>query len=506
MSGRALKILSRLPAHLDAARPGKQIVEVTGALARDFDVVAAVLAAIRRSHRLADVDERFDLLLIAARHGMLLGDFAILLARFDRAEELLSTLAAAADDNERNERAEALLALWSIAGPQPRLPLFGGTAETASTALQKEVEARLATRELLDAMRRRVAETAAVHAQGNGTVRSLMAGVANTLDLDLGTIVHSEDRFWHAAEVSDRLRLGGLAPARELLGIEENPLFRFETDQSGRKDGGLFSLLRRGFELALLQVRVTGKENLTVGPMVVNRDEGHGVGYSGAVPPGQALRFTEEGRVFLDGADVTANSYAWKGACFAGTDKRATDFVFDGPRTVFAVAYPEKALDSDFVFPHAGEGLPVPGIAVGETRFAYFAHVAYHSGTRRVAPRPAVGFADGSVFAASAGEEPPVSALISFSWLEHRAFTVRVLIPPRFRTLTPEDPEGLDTRRRVAQTLQRFKPAGVEVTVEFVENRWELGKGVLLSGEAEDPIAELRAGTTLWSAPTSENA
>jgi hypothetical protein len=44
------------------------------------------------------------------------------------------------------------------------------------------------------------------------------------------------------------------------------------------------------------------------------------------------------------------------------------------------------------------------------------------------------------------------------------------------------------------------------VTVEFVENRWELGKGVLLSGEAEDPVAELRAGTTLWSAPTSENA
>jgi len=506
MSGRALKILSRLPAHLDAARPGKQIVEVTEALARDLDVQSAVMAAIRRSHRLADADERIDLLLIADRHGMVLSDFAILLARFDRAEELVARLAAAGDDNERNERAEELLDLWSVAAARPRLPLFGDTAEAASAALQKAVTAHLATRELLDAMRRRVAEAAAVHAQGNGTVRSLMAGAASTLDLDLGTIVHSEDRFWHAAEVSDRLRLGGLAPARELLGIEENPLFRFETDQSGRKDGELFSTLRRGFERALLQVRVTGKEILTVGPMVVNRDEGHGVGYSGAVPPGQMLQFTEEGRVLLDGADVTANSYAWKGACFAGTDKRAADFVFDGPQTVFAVAYPEEALDSDFVFPHAGESLPVAGIAVGETRFAYFAHDAFYSGTRRVAPRPAVGFVDLSVFAAGVGEEPPVSALISFSWLEHRAFTVRVLIPSRFRALTPDDPEGLDTRRRVAQSLKRFKPAGVEVTVEFVENRWELGKGVLLSGEAEDPVAELRAGTTLWSAPTSENA
>jgi hypothetical protein len=240
--------------------------------------------------------------------------------------------------------------------------------------------------------------------------------------------------------------------------------------------------------------------------MVVNRDEGHGVGYSEAVPPGRMLRFTEEGRVLLDDTDVTANCYAWKGACFAGTDNRTADFVFDDPLTVFAVAYPEKALDPDFVFPHAGEGLPVPGIAVGETRFAYFAHTAFHSGKRRVAPRPAVGFADLSVFAAGSGEGPPASALISFSWLEHRAFTVRVLIPPRFRTLTPDDPDGFDTRRRVARALQRFKPAGVEVTVEFVENRWELGKGVLFSGEAEGPIAELRAGTTLWSAPTSENA
>jgi hypothetical protein len=505
MSGRASKILSRLPAHLDAATPGKQIFEVTDALARDLDVQSAVMAAIRRSHRLADADERRDLLLIAARHSMTLGDFAVLLARFDRAGELLKALADAGSDNERSERAEALLELWSIATPKPRLVLFGDTSSTAGTALQKEVKDRLTTKKLLEAMRRRVAEIATIHGQGNGTVRSLMAGVANSLDLDLGTIVHSEDRFWHAAVVSDRLRVGGLAPARELLGIEENPLFRFETDQSGRKNGELSSLLRRGFERAILQVRVTGKENLTVGPMVVNRDEGHGVGYSAVVPPGKMLQFTEEGRVFLDGDDVTANSYAWKGACFAGSDTRDTDFVFDGPQTTFAIAYPEQALDPDFVFPHGGNSLPMPGIAVGETRFAYFAHEAFYSGSRRVTPRPAVGFANLSVFAPAPGEEPPVSALVSFSWLERRAFCVRVLIPPRFRALTPDDPEGLDTRRRVAQSLQRFKPAGVEVSVEFVENRWELGKGVLLSGETTDPIAELRAGTTLWSAPTSEN-
>ncbi|MCU0584488.1 MAG: hypothetical protein MUC46_00270 [Desulfobacterales bacterium] len=505
MSGRTLKILGRLPAHLDAARPEKQIFEVTDALARDLDAQSAAMAAIRRAHRLADADEERDVLLIAARHGLGLGDFALLLARLHRVGELLDALGDAADEEEMKVRAEALLDLWSVAAPPPRLVLFGDTTGAAVEAIREEVKAHLATKELLDGIRRRVAQAAVIHAGGNGTVRALMAGAANALDLDLGPVAHSEDRFWHAAEVWDRLRVGGLAPARELLGIEENPLFRFETDQAGRKDGELFSLLRRGFERAVLQVRVTGKESLTLGPMVVNRDEGHGVGYSGAVPAGGMLRFTEEGRVFLDGADVTASGYAWKGACFAGADHRDTDFVFDGPRSTFAVAYPEKALDPEFVFPHAGESLPMPGIAVGETRFAYFAHNAFFSGLRRVAPRPAVGFADLSVFAASAGEEPPVSALVSFSWLERRAFCVRVLIPPRFRALTPDDPEGLETRRRVAQSLVRVRPAGVEVTVEFVENRWELGKGALLSGEAEDPIAELRAGTTLWSAPTTEN-
>ena len=227
MSGRALKILSRFPAHLDATKPGKQIVEVAEALVRDLDVQSAIMAAIRRSHRLADADERRDLLLIAARHGLAPADFAILVLRFERAQALLEMLAGAGDDNQRNERADMLLDLWGLAAPKPRLGLFGVSAAAASTALQAEVRGRLSTESLLDSMRQRIACTAANHAQGNGTVRALMSGVANALDLDLGTIHHSTDRFWHAAEVFDRLRVGDLTPARELLGIEENPLFRF---------------------------------------------------------------------------------------------------------------------------------------------------------------------------------------------------------------------------------------------------------------------------------------
>jgi len=453
----------------------------------------------------ADAGERRDLMLIAARHGIGSADFAILLARVDRAKALLASLSAASDDTQRNERADALLNLWGLAAPRPRLGLFGANAAAAAAAVQAVMRSALSMESLLNFMRRRITGIAANHAQGNGTVRAILAGAANALDLDLGTIHHSEDRFWHAAEAFDRWQVGDLDSSRELLGIEENPLFRFETDQSGRADGDLFPLPRRGFGRAVLQVRVTGQLNLTVGPMVVNRDEGHGVGYAGAVPPSEMLRFTEEGRVFLEDTDVTANAYAWKGACFAGSDAHPTDFVFDGPTTTFAVAFPEHALDSDFVFPHAGESLPMPGIAVGVTRFAYFAHTAFYSGTRRVTPRPAVGFADQSVFAAAPGESLPASALISFSWLERRAFAVRVMIPPRFRALTPDDPDGVETRRRVAQSLLRFKPAGVDIAVEFLDDRWQLGTGVLLSDATANPIAELRAGTKLWSAPADPN-
>src|SRR5262249_15414195 len=146
-----------------------------------------------------------------------------------------------------------------------------------------------------------------------------------------------------------------------------------------------FSVARKGFERAILQVRVTGLEDKTVGPMVVNRDEGHGVGFSQAVPPGSTLVFAEEGRALVDSNDLTSFAFAWKGACFAGDDRRPADWVFDGPdvdpdrRAVFAQSFPQGALDPDFVFPHAGESLPMPGIAIGETRFAVFAQQAHYS-------------------------------------------------------------------------------------------------------------------------------
>lgn len=538
MSGRSRKILSRFPAHLEADRPGKRLGEVAEALARDLDVLAAEMAAVRRSHRLGDADVLVDLLRLAALHGLGRAELPVVFDRFRLARERLAALDAArqgGDDEARSAAAEALLALWGLAAPAPRLTAFapppedGGEPDPAAAAQRLSAAAveRLSDRRRLAAVRDRVAGIARLHTTGNGTVRTLIEATANSLDLDLvpRTLVHGSDRFWHAALARDRLRLappGGaeLEAAEEPIGLEENPLGRQVTDRVGRRHGELFRVLRRGFDRVLLQVRVTGREDRSVGPLLVNRDEGRGVGFAGAVADGQTLVFTEEGRALLDGSDVTPFAYSFEGACFAGDDASPEkDFVFGGPgiagparsRTaLFATARPPGALDPQATFPHAGDAVAVPGLEVGETRFAFFVQEAHASSAgggdggpaevRRVPPRPSVGFFDGSVFAAGS-EEPRVAAEVELSWLEHEAYAVRVLIPPRFAAFdTAEQPLA----QRVAAALARFQPAGVAVRVETIDERWVLGSGTLAGSGEPELIRRLRSATTLWEAPPEE--
>ena len=518
MTGRARNVLSRFPAHLEAAREGKRLGEVTDALALDLDTLSAALARVRRARRLLDADELRDLMRIAALHGIAAAELAVLFTRFEQARTRL------ADAGTSDEAAEALIALWGVADAAPRLTRYPTRAALVSFATRA-----LAYTVLLDGVRSRIGTICTNHARGNGTTRALMVGAANALDLDVTAIAHSADRYLHIGTVEDRLRLAHpettagvavtkeFAPAAERMLIEENPFSPAKTSDTARTHGELFSVLRRGFERETLQVLVTGVENRTLGPMLVNRDEGHGVGFVGAVPSGTTLSFTEEGRVMLDSADVTSMAYAWKGACFAdGTALRPADFVFDGPgvdaahRAVFAQSTPPGALDSGFAFPHAGDSLPMPGISVGETRFAFFVQEAHFSRlepeilphVERVEPRPKVGFLNASVFAPGPSETRQTAAVVALAWHERVAFWVNVWIPKRFLSLTPDDDEGRETLGRVALAVNRFRPAGVHVDVKFLDDRWVLGRGVTIFEESPgDGIAGPGSGTELWSAP-----
>jgi hypothetical protein len=174
----------------------------------------------------------------------------------------------------------------------------------------------------------------------------------------------------------------------EILGMEENPMRREDDRKEECEHGRLFSVIRKGFGRETLQARVTGRGNHTYGPMIVNRDEGRGAGWFGAVADGQTLVFEEDGRVLLEGDDVTDRAFSWTGACFADAARPSTrDFVFGGPgadpirAALFAVAAPAGSMDREFVFPHAGENIVMPGVGIGETRMAFFVQQA-HFGSR----------------------------------------------------------------------------------------------------------------------------
>jgi DNA-binding transcriptional ArsR family regulator len=314
---------------------------------------------------------------------------------------------------------------------------------------------------------------------------------------------------WRAFAVDQEL------PVRpELLGIEENPLRREGGEPRDWRSGETFPVLRRGFGRAMLRVSVTGVGPHTVGPMVVNRDEGHGIAWAGTVPDGQTLVFGEDGHARLDGADVTSRAWAWKGACFAGSDDdplRPRDWVFAGPgapakrAATFAAATPVGAFAPGFTFPHAGHPVPMPGVGLGKTRFAFFTQEAHFAGADRAVepprplppvPRIEAGFADESVFHPGAAGARPVAARVALSWLEHEAYAVRVLVPARFRGLFDD---GDETLRRVRRALERHRPAGIYVRVEYLEDRWILGGGALTTGS--DPLLDLRGGTTVWPRP-----
>jgi hypothetical protein len=536
--GRAATVLSRFPAHFEAARPGKLLGAVVEALARDLDVQASQMAGIRRAHRVREADTTRDLMRIAGLHGIRDGEVEVLSMRTTRTAERIAALAEAAPD-DRETTLGALLDLWALDLPEnPHAPFTPApdpdapppteeeAAEAALAVLLAAARAATGYEARRQALSTRIVRIAANHAGGNGTVRAMLEGAATALDLDILSVQHSEDRYLHAAETRDRmaLRPDGLAPPPdkiEIVGLEENPLRRAEQPPAERRHGECFEILRKGFDPARLEISVIAEGDRTIGPMIVNRDQGRGVGYADTVPPGQTLTFSETGRATIAGADVTAFAYGFEGAVFADADvPAATDAVFDD--APFVTAFPSGALDRGFTFPHSGSSLTVPEVAIGRTRMAFFVQEAHYGAAPKPAlgadaivlpapvpttPRPAIGFFSGpgaplgSVFAPGPDEDRQSAALVSFAWREHEAYKVRVLIPPRFRALT-NDPEGIDVTRRVTAALDRFRPVGVAVETMFIDDRWVLGQGTLADeGSDAQALFALSGGTVLWPAP-----
>jgi hypothetical protein len=519
MSARGSIILSRFPRHLELDEPGKRAGAVVATVANDLDVQLGQLGDIRKAHRLTDSPTPLDILRSAGLHGI--GDLAT--------EPVARRLAAIAEvvpaDTLDEETIDELTQLITV---DPGA--FGDDDEAAWSTVAAALVPLTEFSGGLEPLRDVVRGVIAVHRSGNGTPRGLLEACAAYLGLVTEDVAHSDDRWWHLATCRDLLAPQPVVvidePARDLLAVEENPPQAADVGPVDRRHGEYFAIVRGGLEAVPVDVVVTGKEDRTIGPMIVNRDTGSGVVFEDVVPDGSELRFFADGRVQLDGTAVGTRSYSFRGSVFADeAGPVVTDFVFAAdddattepplpveavlPRhtAYWAVTEPvADAFEGGGDSPHA-DGLVEPvWLARGRTRWAVFVGAATFAlrradGEIRISePRYEAGLFDRSVYEPDPAGPPSLG--VGFEWQEREPFAVRIWIPSRFSAL---DIDGeIPVRDRLRSLLDRHRAAGVHLRVEYADPRWVLGAGILRSLDSTHPLGVVVTGTTLWADDTEQ--
>jgi hypothetical protein len=526
-TARTLTILRRFPRHLEVDDPGKLFTDVVNGLGGELDVKSVQLGRVRRSHALGDADEERDVFLLAGLHDLKTEDLDVTRLRLDALRAVETTLS---DDSATpDDKTAAAAKLQDLLGLAPD----AFPAWPTDGADPGPVEARIATSlgELvsypseLDLLRGSVESVIELHRAGNGTVRALLGASATYLELALESIVDTDDLYWHVAECRDLMRVvrpeppgstvatTEVVPKTDLLALEENPLRRQDSDPVDRRNGDRFNVLRSGFETVPATVRVVGVGDRTVEPMVVNLDAGFGVVYTGSVPDGEELRFESDGRATLDGSSVARLCYTFTGGVFADAGQTfKNDFVFaddtvEGQIATFAVTQPiSDAFDPDAVFPHAEGLLDAAQLIVGESRWAFFVRAAHYgrdaatTAEEFAVPIFYAGVFDASVFEPDTSVGSPGSGKVGFSWQEHEPFAARLWIPLRFSTL---DADGeIPVNERLRLLLDRHRPAGIHIYVEYADDRWTMPAGILRDEGSDEPLGTVIVGTALWATET----
>ncbi|KYG09200.1 hypothetical protein BE21_19260 [Sorangium cellulosum] len=528
ISARALAILERFPRHLDAARPDKLFAHVVHALAVDLVLETSQLGLIRRAHRLGHADELRDLHLLAALHDLRPADFEALRRRFAAARSRAEALATTPPAGLTAARASLALLVGAGESTFVAWPSEADDAEALERLTRAVLDATSYAAEC-DRLRRQIAVAVAIHRQGNGTIGALLRGAANALDLDVVQVRHSTDGYWHLADCRDRVTLvrpeppgaprptTAVPPPTDLVALEENPYAPRKVEPFAVQHAQRFAITRPGFEAVPVTVRITGVADRTMWPMVVNRDTGVGVAYHGAVPDTKELVLDRDGTATLDGADVAGHSWSFQGAVFAQDGEISPlDFAFtddagatpNGQGATFATPIPfADAFDALAAWPHAAGVRLVQTLAVGATRWAFFVREAVYGTTDAAGTvdLPAVayfaaGVWDQSVFA---GTPAPEAAKLAFDWEEREPFAVRLFIPERFATLddTASPPAMPPITAVVRGALERFRAAGIRLTVEYTSELWTLGEGVLRDIDSAEPEGTVVDGTRVWPSP-----
>jgi hypothetical protein len=452
LTGRPSKILARFPSFMRAPTPDKALADIAVALGGDLDEAERLATRIQRSHRLDLADEAADVLNLAGLLDLQAADFFVL---------------------------ERLHAHGYFAG-QVR------DATEAQPLPDQDREARaygLFVDELRDSVRR----TIGVLMEGCGTLWALLEGTAIIIDADRldsdgnvdpsARIVEHLDAglphggFVHRIGVQLHV-MGEDAPAEEknFIYLVENPIIDRTTDDAERRQRESFRVKRGGFFEGPVAIQVTGIQDRTVRPVVINRATHQGVGFDSVLTDGQKLVFTVEGQVLLDGVDVTGQAYFLQGVL-------AGDSPLDGtaPREVAVVAQPEHALDRNQPRPPVTglDTLPVPVLRLGESDWRFSVEE---------------GAFDASAFEAAVYLLPtdpaalaslPPSGKVQLFWRENEPFAASVLIPSNLKSLQDAGLVDGDIPTLVRAGLERFRSGGIRLDVQYFDRDWILDKSVL---------------------------
>lgn len=532
LSPRARTVLSRFPRHLALDAPGSLFGAVVHGLAGHLDRLTADLGRVRRAHRLGEAQEQVDLRRLAGLHGLREELFDVTLRRL----AALGPLAEALADPATRATALAVLpdamalagALWPAEG--------GETDDQIAARMAGALLALTGHAAWLQAQRRLVVELIAVHRGGNGSPLALLHAAAALLQLETGALHRRGDDFWHLLEARDRLRPEAApAPRADWLALEENPEEAVDLEPTPRAHRERFTLQRLGFGPVATDVILVARDERCFWPMLVDVGRGHALVYADRLAAGQTLRWRASGLVELDGVEAGARAFSIDGGVFADAAAAVPglDFVFgdaDDPQAygdrvaTFGVCRP-VASAADGLLPHAGGRVPPITLAVGSTRLCFFVREATFgseaqgaadagdagdAGEVPAAPQAVAalpiwcaGRFDGAVWADAAAAP---AADIGFAWRERQPYTCTLWLPRRFATLDDapgsDAPSGrLEVRERIRQALERFRPAGVYLAVEYADDRWSLGHGVLREAGSVEPEGLIVHGTRLWPAP-----
>ena len=471
LAGRAGKILSRFPAFMLAPTPGKVLAAAATTLGADMDEAERLLMRIQQSHRLAVAQEERDLIALAALCDLHEADFFMV--------EFLQAHGYFAD----------LLILDRPPG---------------SPALSDQDRCQGAYDLFLGRLRADIARSIAVLLEGCGTIWALLEGTAILIaayrldatgrpDPTARIIQHLDDGlprggFVHRMLVGWRPTSGVALPVGAWVYLVENPLTDRSTNDTPRHQRETFRVNRGGFFDGQVAIQVTGVADRTVRPMVINETDHEGFFYADVVKDGQKLALTTDGKVLLDGTDVTAKAAFFTGALvdtaaerrsrLAPADQAAAPAPSAAADNVADVVTPPGALDRAFPRPTLTPvaSLPPMDLRLGESSWRF----SVEEGAYDLSAYGQAVYA----FPADGTMLLPPSGQVQLTWQENEPFAASVLIPAELKPLedpgvVKDPPTLVDLPALVRAGLERYRAAGIRLDVSYYDQAWLLSHSVL---------------------------